>query len=128
MNTETHFSPNFTKAELRCKCGKCKPIPAVDIELEKTAWTLEVLREMAGGRSVIVHSGARCHAHNAAVGGAENSQHLYGVAADVTIRGMPPSLVARIAETIPTYKNGGIGRYTDFTHVDRRKGPARWVG
>jgi hypothetical protein len=53
---------------------------------------------------------------------------MYGTAADVTAQRKSPSNVAALAERIPVYANGGIGRYDGFTHVDRRSYKARWVG
>lgn len=43
---------------------------------------LDPLRE-AYGKPIVVTSGYRCPALNKAVGGASNSQHLYGYAADI---------------------------------------------
>ncbi len=46
---------------------------------------LEPVRVLAG-QPVRVNSGYRCPALNAAIGGAEESQHLFGEAADITLR------------------------------------------
>jgi len=43
---------------------------------------LELVREMLGGRPIIVTSGYRSPALNAEVGGATNSAHMLGLAAD----------------------------------------------
>lgn len=48
---------------------------------------LDPIRE-AWGSPIIVSSGYRCPELNKAVGGSKNSQHLYGMAADLDI-GMP---------------------------------------
>src|SRR5262245_30603901 len=47
--------------------------------------TLEGVRDHCGDHSVYVSSGYRCPELNAAVGGASNSAHLYGCAADIVI-------------------------------------------
>lgn len=39
-----------------------------------------------------------------------------------------PSNVARIAERVPAFAKGGIGRYATFTHLDTRGYRARWNG
>lgn len=44
---------------------------------------LELLRHLAGDRSLSIVSGYRSPATNRAVGGALHSQHLYGKAADI---------------------------------------------
>ena len=50
-----------------------------------TALTEQVLDPLrkAWGRPIVVNSGYRCPALNTAVGGAVNSQHVYGEAADI---------------------------------------------
>src|SRR5262249_33029383 len=49
--------------------------------------TLEGVRKLCGENPVIVSSGFRSPQLNAAVGGASNSAHMYGCAADITISG-----------------------------------------
>jgi uncharacterized protein YcbK (DUF882 family) len=51
-------------------------------------------------KPVIINSAYRCPAHNAAVGGNNNSQHLKGAAVDITIAGLRPDFVANIASLI----------------------------
>jgi uncharacterized protein YcbK (DUF882 family) len=76
----------------------------------------------------VVLSGYRTRQHNAAVGGAPVSFHLYrpgrqGVAADVRCaRGRP----ADWYELLDELSVGGLGRYADHVHVDNRRGHARW--
>ena len=65
---------------------------------------------------LIVHSGFRTIGHNAAIeGAAKNSMHLYGLACDISIEGIPPHTLARIALQCGA---GGIGIYKTFVHVD----------
>ena len=79
---------------------------------------------------VKINSAYRCPKHNAKVGGAEKSQHLTGLAADIVCDTVPPRMLANIVEELMKdgrIPNGGIGRYDSFTHVDiRSNGPARW--
>ena len=49
----------------------------------RTMWKLEALRTRLGDKPLIVTSGFRSRSCNAKVGGATNSQHLYGNAADI---------------------------------------------
>ena len=65
--------------------------------------------------------------HNKKVGGAMYSQHLYGTAADITVKGITPKAVAAYAETLMS-KTGGIGIYNTFTHIDIRNAKSRWKG
>lgn len=79
------------------------------------------------GAPVTISSGYRSWSHNNKIGGAKNSQHLYGNAADIQVKGKTPTEVADYAETLlPT--SGGIGRYATFTHVDVRTKKSRWRG
>ena len=110
-------SEHFERVEFACKCG-CG-FDTADFELVRA---LDYLRNHFDAR-VTITSGCRCEKHNRAVGGSRNSQHLAGRAADIVVDGIPPELVAELAEQI---EFGGIGRYEKFTHVDTRTGRARW--
>ena len=79
------------------------------------------------GRPLVITSGYRTPRHNAAIGGAAHSQHLYGRAADIVVWGVSPERVADYAETLMP-RSGGVGRYRGFTHVDVRDTKARWRG
>ena len=76
----------FTRGEFACKCGRfCNGYPAEPRrELVQLA---DQAREHFGAPATVV-SGLRCKQHNANVGGVENSQHMYGEAVDLTIRGV----------------------------------------
>lgn len=121
----THYSPNFTKAELDCKCG-CKTPPRIAVELGKLARDLEVLRAKLG-RPLGVLSGYRCPAHNKAVGGARLSQHMTGKAADIKVPAGSQHAYVDAAKKVPAFRSGGIGVYANGgVHVDRRGWVARW--
>ncbi len=74
---------------------------------------------------IIINSAYRTASHNKKVGGAKRSQHLYGNAADIVVKGVSPAKVAAYAETLLQEK-GGIGEYRGFVHIDVRKEKARW--
>lgn len=68
--------PHFTRRELECRhCGRFILSVALLDRLER-------LRGIVG-RPLRIVSGTRCAAHNRAVGGARQSYHLSGRAADV---------------------------------------------
>ncbi len=74
----------FSKEEFACRCGRCGGFPA---EPEEALVRLaEKVREHFG-EPVLVSSGVRCAAHNAAVGGVSNSRHLRGKAMDFAVKG-----------------------------------------
>lgn len=76
------------------------------------------------GAGVTITSGYRTTSYNANVGGASNSQHTKGTAADIQVRGVPPLAIANYVEE--TYSSGGIGVYGTFTHIDTRSSRVIW--
>ena len=96
---------------------------------ESIARTVDEIRYRLGIPISIVDgggSGVRCAAHNAEVGGVSDSQHLYGLAADLHSAASPAQMKA-VAEDVMGH-TGGIGLYDWGIHVDTRPGYARWNG
>lgn len=77
------------------------------------------------GLPVIISSAYRTKAHNKAVGGATNSYHTRGMAADIIINGVESKRTAAYAEAIGVQ---GIGWYESqkFCHIDTRTGKYFW--
>ncbi|MGF6936859.1 zinc D-Ala-D-Ala carboxypeptidase [Paraburkholderia sp. UCT70] len=75
------------------------PSPAIIENLTRTAQTLEQVRALLGSRPVLVSSGYRSPALNAAVGGAANSAHMTGLAGDFICPGFgsPLEICRKIA-------------------------------
>ena len=89
----------------------------------RTMYKLEALRKKLGNRSITVNSGFRSIQHNADIGGASDSMHLYGHAADLNVPGLSNEVVYRTAQTcgfsgLETWK-------TDHQHVDARADQGR---
>jgi uncharacterized protein YcbK (DUF882 family) len=121
------LTKNFSLSEFRSKDGSPTPAAVVG-ELQKLAENLQVLRD-AISRLVKINSGYRSPEHNKKVGGARNSQHLLGKAADIAVTGMTPDQLKAIIEQLIAegkMKNGGVGLYKTFVHYDTRDIPARW--
>lgn len=53
--------------------------------VRRLMYKLEAVRKKGGDNPITINSGFRSIAHNSAVGGASNSQHMYGIAADIVI-------------------------------------------
>lgn len=114
-------STNFKVSEFACTDGS-DPI-FISPELVKV---LQKVRTHFG-RAVTINSAYRTPTKNKAVGGATYSQHLYGTAADIVVKGVEPKKVAAYVETLMPSK-GGIGIYKTFVHVDVRATKSRWNG
>jgi uncharacterized protein YcbK (DUF882 family) len=119
------LSKDFSRSEFVCKgtdcCDGSAPVhPALVTGLQE-------LRDKVGG-PLAISSGFRCRRHNAAIGGAQDSQHTLGMAADVRVpEGWTAERLAALAETVAVFRDGGIGIYPTWVHVDvRTTGPARW--
>lgn len=90
---------HFKREEFACKCGKfCDGYPArVQRALVELA---EDAREHFNAPATVV-SGLRCKRHNANVGGAANSQHMYGEAVDLRIAGVSGRALLSYIQTRP---------------------------
>lgn len=110
---------NFKVKEFACKDGS--DFLKVDSELIEK---LQIMRDYFG-RAITINSGYRNEEWNKKVGGAGNSMHLYGKAADIVVSGITPSTVAAFAKKIGFR---GVGTYAGFTHVDTRDKTSYWNG
>jgi uncharacterized protein YcbK (DUF882 family) len=112
------LSHHFSRHEFECRCG-CG-FDTVD------ARTLQICEEVRRftGELVYVTSGARCKTHNKAVGGALDSQHLVGRAADLVVAD-PTTVYRWLLKRYPD--RFGFGVYGYFVHVDSRLECARWI-
>lgn len=111
------LSEHFTSEEFACKCG-CG-FNMVDPEL------IAVLEDVRSFFGVPVHinSGCRCKKHNEKEGGAKDSKHTYGLAADIVVKDtLPEKVYVYLDNKYP--KKYGLGLYKTWTHVDVRT--VRW--
>lgn len=111
------LTKNFNKSEFACKCGCGKDNINVDI-----ANIAQAVRDYLGV-AVRVNSGVRCEKHNKAAGGAANSYHVQGLAADLSCKlGAQTIFLA----TANLYAKGKIPKLQycqwykkkDFVHLD----------
>jgi zinc D-Ala-D-Ala carboxypeptidase len=137
LTSPLYLGSNFTWAEAT-RNGTRIPIdtsiggiiiPAAQItaNMVKLARELDKLRVQFGNKPIHINSWYRPEVVNKAAGGASNSQHLYGWAADVVIEGYKPHQVAAILSK--TWA-GGLGDSSIYTHLDLRHlmghASARW--
>jgi uncharacterized protein YcbK (DUF882 family) len=117
------ITEHFSWWEFQSKDGALMP-PPVRINIVRTAEMLEKLRgrltiKYGGDHPLKVLSGYRSPEHNAAEGGAKDSQHVPGKASDVTTPDLTPAQVQEAAlELQAEGEIGGVGTYPGFTHVD----------
>jgi len=110
------ISEHFQRSEFACKCG-CG-FDTVDYSL------LEILEDVRWhfNKPVTVNSGCRCPNYNLIIGGSTGSQHMFGRAADITVKDTKPSEVQGFLAD----HDGGLGSYDTFTHIDTRGYLSRW--
>lgn len=129
--SEEQLTKNFNIKEWRCHDGTDVPYNLVD-NVRQCAENLQSLRD-AIGKPVYILSGYRNPTYNQRIGGAKKSYHMTGLAADVRVKGVPPSEVAAVIELLiegGKMEQGGLGVYDEdgFTHYDCRGTRARWKG
>ena len=130
------MTKNFSKSEFESKCG-CEMPQEVYVNVVKVANQLQYLREQIG-QPIRINSAYRSPEHNEKIGGAhkiingkrvETSQHVFGKAADIAVKGMPTEILYQhIEDAISNGEmlQGGLGLYDTFVHYDIRGNKARW--
>lgn len=106
-------SPHFKAKEFQCKDKSEYLLIATEL-IE----TLETIRNHFNA-PVIINSGYRTPSWNSKVNGAPNSYHCKGMAADIVVKGHSSREVAKYADSI--MEQGGVIKYTNFTHIDVRE-------
>lgn len=115
------LSGNFEVSEFACRDGSDAVLVA-----PRLVMVLQSIRSHFGV-PVVIHSAYRTPQYNTKVDGVTDSQHCYGTAADITVRGQKPVDVAAYARKImPDW--GGVGIYGSFCHIDVRETKADWTG
>lgn len=111
---DVKVSAHFKVSEFACKDGSSICL------VHRYLWEkLEALRRACGNRPITINSGYRTYQHNKNIGGASNSYHLYGLAADIVVSGMSALKVAQLADKI-FGDSGGVGLYNGYVHIDGR--------
>jgi uncharacterized protein YcbK (DUF882 family) len=121
------LTKNFTKREFKSKDGSAMPDDVL-ANIKELAFNLQVLRDFLG-EPIRINSAYRSPAHNKAIGGVKNSQHVLGRAADIKVRDIETKDLYLIIESLiieGKMKDGGLGLYDTFVHYDIRGSKARW--
>ena len=114
------LSEHFTLAELTATDHRTldnTPDPAALANLHRLAEFLEQVREVLGGKPVMVNSAFRSKAVNDAVGSKDTSQHRVGCAADIRVPGMTPDAVVRAVRASGLAYDQLIKEFDSWTHI-----------
>jgi len=133
---DIQLTTNFNISEFRCKDGTDVP-KEFEANIKRLAENLQKIRdrfveEIGHDISINIVSGYRTEAHNKKVGGALKSNHLIGIAADITLKDKRylESLYLLISEMIglKDITAGGITFYKakNFIHYDIRGSKITW--
>ncbi|MGQ9845875.1 MAG: D-Ala-D-Ala carboxypeptidase family metallohydrolase [Bacteroidales bacterium] len=117
------LSKHFSSEEFVCRCG-C----GLFIYNKSLVDALESFRVLLGNIPIYINSGTRCREYNTAIGGAPNSKHLTGEAADISVIKLSGDtkkaftgmelLKFLLAKKPAQIKGIGIGK--NFLHIDVR--------
>ena len=114
------MTPHFSLAELTRTDHRSldnSPDAAALANLHRLAEFLERVREVLGGRAVVINSAYRSKAVNDAVGSKDTSQHRLGCAADIRVPGMTPDAVVRAVRASGLAYDQLIREFDSWTHI-----------
>lgn len=118
------ITKNFDSSMFDCRCALATCTET--IVDDKLPLALEDLWIFTGPFTIT--SGYRCYEHNLDVGGKADSRHLRGQAADiVSNEGLDGPHMAKYANMVAAFANGGLGVDESFLHCDVRGYRARWI-
>ena len=115
-----NLTPNFTLEELtHTDHREFDNIPNEKelANLQRLAEFLEQVKEVLGGKPIMINSAFRCAEVNKAVGSSDKSQHRLGCAADIRVPGMTPDEVVRAIIEAGLPYDQVIREFDRWTHV-----------
>jgi len=113
-------TPHFTLAELTVTDHRTldnTPNAAALANLQRLAKFLELVKDRLGGRAIMITSGYRSAAVNAACGSRGSSQHRLGCAADIRVPGMTPDAVVKAVMASGLAYDQIIREFDAWTHI-----------
>ncbi len=114
------LSENFKVREFRSRDGADEILIC-----EKLVTLLQKMRDKFG--QINISSAYRTATYNKKVGGVSNSQHLYGLAVDITFKNSSPAILEDAAKYAQMIGFTGIGldsKYQMYMHLDTRPSPS----
>jgi uncharacterized protein YcbK (DUF882 family) len=116
----TQISVHFTLEELTHTDHRefdNTPNEAETTNLQRLALFLEQVKEVLGGKPIMVNSAFRCKQVNDAVGSKDTSQHRIGCAADIRVPGMTPDEVVKAVIASGIGYDQIIREFDRWTHI-----------
>jgi uncharacterized protein YcbK (DUF882 family) len=116
----TKLTEHFTLEELTITDHRefdNTPNDAEKANLERLALFLEQVKEVLGGKPIMVNSAFRCKAVNDAVGSKDTSQHRIGCAADIRVPSMTPDQVVKAVIASGIGYDQLIREFDRWTHI-----------
>ena len=112
MSNNEQYNKYFKKSEFKCHCHQCDGGEMNETFIDN----LTRARKLAKVPFAIT-SGYRCKTHNVRVGGAADSAHLHGLAADIATTSSHYRFV--ISEALIQSGFTRLGLAESFVHVDQ---------
>lgn len=115
-----NLSPHFTLEELTITEHREFDNTPDEVELanlKRLAKFLEKVKEVLGGKPIMINSAFRCKQVNDAVGSKDTSQHRIGCAADLRVPGMTPDEVVKAVIASGIGYDQVIREFDRWTHI-----------
>jgi hypothetical protein len=115
-----NLSPHFTLEELTHTDHRefdNTPNDSEKNNLKRLAEFLEQVKDVLGGKPIMVNSAFRCKQVNDAVGSKDTSQHRLGCAADIRVPGMTPDEVVKAVIASGIGYDQIIREFDRWTHI-----------
>jgi len=115
-----NLSPHFTLEELTHTDHRefdNTPNDSEKNNLKRLAEFLEQVKDVLGGKPIMVNSAFRCKQVNDAVGSKDTSQHRIGCAADIRVPGMTPDEVVKAVIASGIGYDQIIREFDRWTHI-----------
>jgi hypothetical protein len=115
-----NLSEHFTLEELTATSHRefdNTPKASELANLIRLAAMLEQVKEVLGGKPVMINSGFRSKQVNDSVGSKDTSQHRLGCAADIRIPGMTPNEVVKAIKDSDIPYDQLIREFDSWTHI-----------
>lgn len=115
-----NLTPHFTVEELTYTDHRefdNTPDEAAMANLRRLAQFLERVKEVLGGKPILINSAFRSKKVNDAVGSKDTSQHRLGCAADIRVPGMKPDQVVKAIMASGLGYDQVIREFDRWTHV-----------